>query len=100
MAVDEVSHRGGQRRERTGHGGPPRWELTDVWAMPSHLPATPASYYRGYPELSVKYEREPVHPQIPLENAPDSMHFKYVHDASVDPVLMHWETDGPFYRSK
>ena len=42
------------------------------------------------PELSIKYEREPVHPQIPLENAPDSVHFKYVHGATVDPVLPFW----------
>ncbi|MHB8467096.1 MAG: aromatic ring-hydroxylating oxygenase subunit alpha [Acidimicrobiales bacterium] len=81
------------------HDGPPRWQLPDVWSMLPHLPSEEADYYRAYPELSVKYGREPVHPQITLENAPDSVHFKYVHRATVDPVLIDWKVDGPFYHS-
>jgi 3-ketosteroid 9alpha-monooxygenase subunit A len=80
-------------------GGPPRWQLPDLWTMPSHQQSKEADHYRAYPELSVKYEGEPVHPQIPQENAPDSVHFKYVHGASVDPVLVDWEADGPFFRT-
>jgi 3-ketosteroid 9alpha-monooxygenase subunit A len=71
-------------------GGPPRWEMPSVWSF-DHLESDPAEFYRGYPELSVKYPGEPVHPQIPLENGPDSVHFRYVHSASVDPVLLDWE---------
>lgn len=81
-------------------GGPPRWELPDVFNYPAHMPGDPSAYYRAYPELSIKYEREPVHPQITLENAPDSEHFRYVHKATVHPVLMDWEVDGPFYKSR
>lgn len=80
-------------------GGPPRWELPDLWTFGPALGSSPDAYYRAYPEMSVRYDREPVHPQITLENAPDSVHFKYVHRATVDPVLLHWEAEGPFYRS-
>ena len=79
--------------------GPPRWELPDIWTVIPHLPSSADDYYPAYPQLSVKYEKEPVHPQITLENAPDSVHFKYVHDATVDPVLIDWKADGPFYTS-
>ena len=46
------------------NGGQPRWELPDLFSVLPHLPADPADYYRAYPELSVKYEREPVHPYV------------------------------------
>jgi len=81
------------------HGGPPRWELPDLWSAGPEVAGAAAGYYRAYPELSVKYADEPVHPQITLENAPDSVHFKYVHRATVDPVLVDWAVDGPFYRA-
>jgi 3-ketosteroid 9alpha-monooxygenase subunit A len=80
-------------------GGPPRWELPDLWTTPPHQRSEERDHYRAYPELSVKYEREPVHPQIPLENGPDTVHFKYVHGATVDPMLLDWEVDGPFFRT-
>ncbi len=54
-------------------------------------PRTRTAYYRPYPELSTRYEREPVHPQVPAENAPDSVHFQYVHRATVTPKLLNWE---------
>jgi len=79
-------------------GGPPRWEMPDLFTVLPHLPADPTDYYRAYPELSTKYEREPVHPQITLENAPDTVHFEHVHGATVTPRLIHWEVDGPFYK--
>ena len=78
-------------------GGPPRWELPDLFTVIEHLPADPADYYRPYPEMSVKYASEPVHPQITLENAPDSVHFEHVHRATVTPRLLTWEAEGPFY---
>jgi phenylpropionate dioxygenase-like ring-hydroxylating dioxygenase large terminal subunit len=81
-------------------GGAPRWELPDLFGYPSHLPGNQADYYRAYPELSVKYDREPVHPQIPLENTPDSEHFRYVHRATVHPVLIDWSVNGPFYEAR
>jgi 3-ketosteroid 9alpha-monooxygenase subunit A len=80
-------------------GGEPRWELPDLFTMYDDLPADPVDYYRAYPELSVKYSGEPVHPQITLENAPDTVHFEHVHAATVTPRLLSWEVDVPFYRS-
>ena len=68
-------------------GGPPRWELPDVFDAFPDIPGGMGDYYRAFPEASVKYEMEPVHPQIPTENGPDSVHFRYVHGATVDPVL-------------
>lgn len=79
-------------------GGEPRWEMPDVFTVVEHLPSSPDQYYRAYPEASVKYEREPVHPQIPIENAPDTVHFEYVHAATVTPRLLEFEIDGPFYK--
>ncbi len=70
---------------------PPRWEMPDIFTSFPEMETDPSAYYRVYPELSTKYAMEPVHPQIPLENAPDSMHFKYVHRASVYPVLLDWK---------
>ena len=73
------------------HGNAPRWHMPDIFTSFPSLDVDPAHYYRPYPELSIKYESEPVHPQIPLENGPDSVHFQYVHSASVTPVLLDWE---------
>lgn len=79
-------------------GDPPRWELPSVFEAWAGQGGGPDEYYRAYPEMSVKYVGEPVHPQIPLENAADSMHFKYVHDATVTPLLLDYGTDGPTFR--
>lgn len=79
-------------------GGAPRWDLPTPFDILPNEPAAPASYYRAFPELSIKYEREPVHPQITLENGPDSVHFKYVHKATVDPVLVNWEATAQQFR--
>ena len=73
------------------HGDAPRWDLPDIFGAFPHLPQDEDAYYRPYPELSTRYEREPVHPQLPAENAPDSVHFQYVHRATVTPELLHWE---------
>ena len=50
----------------------------DLFTFVSHLPGEPGQYYRPYPEASVKYAGEPVHPQIPMENGPDTVHFQFV----------------------
>jgi 3-ketosteroid 9alpha-monooxygenase subunit A len=73
------------------HGGAPGWELPDIFTTFPDQPQDPADYYRPYPELSTRYEREPVHPQVPAENGPDSIHFEYVHRATVTPKLLNWE---------
>jgi hypothetical protein len=40
-----------------------------------------------------------VHPQQTLENAVDSVHFRYVHDSPADPVLLEWEPGEHSWRS-
>jgi 3-ketosteroid 9alpha-monooxygenase subunit A len=75
------------------HGEPPRWEMPDIFGIYPQFETDPAAYYPAYPTLSRKQEREPVHPQIPGENAADSMHFQYVHHATVTPVLLNWQHD-------
>ena len=80
-------------------GGPPRWQMPDLFTVIAHLPSTRSEYYRAYPETSVRYLREPVHPQITLENRPDTVHFEHVHGATVTPRLLHWEVDGPLYKT-
>jgi len=75
-------------------GGGPRWELPNVLTAFDGVAADAGDYYRAYPEMSVKYVREPVHPQLPLENTGDTMHFRYVHRASVYPKLLGLEDRG------
>ena len=72
-------------------GQAPRWRLPDIFGAFPDQEQDPDAYYRPYPELSTRYLREPVHPQLPAENAPDSVHFQYVHRATVTPRLLNWE---------
>jgi len=69
-------------------GGEPRWPLPSVLSAFDDETADASDYYRVYPELSIRYEREPVHPQLPLENTGDTMHFRYVHRSTVSPKLL------------
>jgi 3-ketosteroid 9alpha-monooxygenase subunit A len=80
-------------------GGPPRWTLPDIWTAREAMESTQEAHYRAYPEMSIAFPGEPVHPQIPLENAPDSVHFEYVHNATVTPELLSWGADGPVFRT-
>jgi 3-ketosteroid 9alpha-monooxygenase subunit A len=72
-------------------GHAPRWGLPDIFGSFPDQGQDSNAYYRPYPELSTRYHREPVHPQVPAENAPDSIHFQYVHRATVTPRLLNWE---------
>ena len=80
-------------------GGPPRWEVPDVFTCFEGLEGSPSDYYRAYPDASVKYSGEPVHPQQTIENGVDSMHFRYVHNAAVNPTLLDWKAHGHEFRS-
>jgi len=77
------------------HGEPPRWEMPDIFQAFPQFDTDPAAYYRPYPEFSRRADREPVHPQIVAENGPDSVHFQYVHRATVRPVREYWNVEGP-----
>lgn len=80
-------------------GLPPSWDLPTVFDAFPNQPATEDDYYRAYPELTDRWEREPIHPQIPMENAPDGIHFRYVHSATVDPVLIDFEVGKETFRT-
>ncbi|MFI5717752.1 aromatic ring-hydroxylating dioxygenase subunit alpha [Nocardia sp. NPDC051750] len=71
-------------------GAPPNWAMPDVLGLFPELTVDPGSFYRPYPEFSRKADGEPVHPQVVLENGPDSAHFRYVHRATVTPRMLDW----------
>jgi 3-ketosteroid 9alpha-monooxygenase subunit A len=79
-------------------GGPPRWEMPDIFQSFPQFATDPAAYYRAYPEMSRRAEREPVHPQVVAENGPDSVHFQRVHRATVTPVMLNYEIVGQEWR--
>jgi 3-ketosteroid 9alpha-monooxygenase subunit A len=72
-------------------GAPPKWEMPDIFTSFPQFPVDSDAYYPPYPTFSRSSEREPVHPQIVAENAPDSVHFQYVHRATVSPVLLNYD---------
>jgi 3-Ketosteroid 9alpha-hydroxylase C-terminal domain len=65
--------------------------MPDIFNKFPQFETDPAGYYRAYPEFSRRAEREPVHPQIVAENAPDSAHLEYVHQATVTPRVLDWK---------
>ncbi|MDT5047576.1 MAG: hypothetical protein QOG75_3450 [Mycobacterium sp.] len=65
--------------------------MPDIFRKFPQFETDPAAYYRAYPEFSQRAEREPVHPQIVAENAPDSARFEYVHHATVTPRVLDWK---------
>ncbi|WP_026342933.1 aromatic ring-hydroxylating dioxygenase subunit alpha [Nocardia sp. BMG111209] len=76
------------------HGEPPRWQMPDIFELFPEVGVSPTGYYRPYPEFSRLAEQEPVHPQVVLENGPDSAHFRYVHRATVTPQLLDYRAEG------
>lgn len=76
-------------------GEPPSWEMPDVFLSFPQFETDPAAYYEP---MTAKATREPVHPQVVAENGPDSVHFAYVHHASVTPVSLDWQPDGPIWK--
>jgi phenylpropionate dioxygenase-like ring-hydroxylating dioxygenase large terminal subunit len=70
------------------HGEPPGWEMLDIFASYPQFEQDPAAYYDPFPMFIAKNEREPVHPQIVLENSADSAHFEFVHRSSIRPLLL------------
>lgn len=82
-------------------GGAPRWEPPHVFeSFASADFPTAESYYPAYPQAIQTYQGEAVHPQQTLENVVDSVHFRYVHDAPADPVLLEWEAGEHTWRSE
>ena len=80
-------------------GGPPRegW-LPDVFAHPDY-PADADDYYPCYPNAVVFAPDEAIHPQLITENAADTMHFRFAHNAPEDPILLSFDTSGPIWQA-
>ena len=72
------------------HGEPPSWEMLDIFHSYPQFELDPDAYYPPFPVFTAKNEREPVHPQIVLENSADSTHFEFVHHATITPKVIHW----------
>lgn len=77
------------------HGEPPSWEMPDIFLSFPQFETDPAAYYEP---ITAKAAGEPVHPQVVAENGPDSVHFQYVHHATVSPVALAWQADGPIWK--
>lgn len=75
------------------YGEPPTWEMLDIFGCYPQFETGPDAYYPPFPRFTRKDEREPVHPQIVLENSADSAHFEFVHRATVTPKVLHWSYD-------
>ncbi|MCY1526155.1 hypothetical protein D9M68_611600 [compost metagenome] len=43
---------------------------------------------------------ERIHPQLMTENAADTAHFRFTHHAPEDPVLLHFDTSTPVWKSE
>jgi phenylpropionate dioxygenase-like ring-hydroxylating dioxygenase large terminal subunit len=80
------------------HQAPPAWPMPDVFLSFPQFETDPAAYYPPHPTFVDKAVGEPVHPQVVAENGPDSVHFRSVHRASVFPVALGWEADGPIWK--
>jgi 3-ketosteroid 9alpha-monooxygenase subunit A len=76
-------------------GGEVGWEMPDIFRSFPQFETDPDAYYTP---MTAKASNEPVHPQVVAENGPDSVHFEYVHRATVAPVSLDWNPDGPFWK--
>ncbi|SHN46512.1 Rieske 2Fe-2S domain-containing protein [Cryptosporangium aurantiacum] len=73
------------------HGEPPSWQVPDIFESFPQFDTDDTHFYPAYPTFSSRAEKEPVHPQIVAENGPDSVHFEYVHHATVTPRMLKYE---------
>jgi 3-ketosteroid 9alpha-monooxygenase subunit A len=67
----------------------PRWDLPHMFDdFREFSNMGESDFYPLFPEGTRLWPGEKVHPQITFENSVDSMHFRYVHDSPMDPVLL------------
>jgi phenylpropionate dioxygenase-like ring-hydroxylating dioxygenase large terminal subunit len=77
------------------HGESPSWPMPDVFGSFPQFETDPGRYYDPITAIA---KGEPVHPQVVAENGPDSVHFQFVHRATVTPVALDWKPDGPIWK--
>lgn len=75
---------------RDPNGALPAWE-------PPRLIDDEAAFFPLFPGGTYAWEKVRVHPQLPLENAADAAHFKYVHMASQTGRVSRCEMEGPVF---
>jgi 3-ketosteroid 9alpha-monooxygenase subunit A len=82
-------------------GGAPRpgWELPDLFSDFEGFERPESDYYPCYPDAVVFKPGEPIHPQLTVENAADTMHFHFTHGAPEHPKMLWFKADGARWRS-
>ena len=83
-------------------GGPPRenFQLPHLFDFEGH-PADPNDFYPCYSNnVQLFYPNERIHPQLVLENAADTAHFKYTHNAPMAPELLWFDTSTTMWKSE
>lgn len=82
-------------------GGAPRkgWELPDLFGDFEQNIGKEEDYYPCYPNAIVNKPAEPVHPQLMMENACDSVHFVYTHGTPEFPELTDFSVAGNYFRN-
>lgn len=83
-------------------GSAPRWGLPHMFdSFREFSDREESTFYPVYPHGTRLWPNEAVHPQITFENSVDSMHFRYVHESPLDPVLLEQDIrdDGSVFRT-
>jgi len=82
-------------------GGPPRegWGLPDLFTDFADAPGVEAEHHGCYPHAVVDFPDEPIHPQLVIENAVDTVHFRRVHGTPEHPELLTFSTQGGLWHS-
>lgn len=83
--------------------GAPRgegWDLPDLFTGVPQALAKEEDFYPCYPHAVVDKPGEPVHPQMVVENAPDTAHFHFAHGTPVSPDLLWFDTTDGAWRSE
>jgi len=79
---------------------PPRFDLPHIFeSFREFSDRPPEDYYPAYPQAVLKMANEEVHPQITFENSVDPLHFRYVHGAPIDPLLLEYDVRGSVFRT-
>lgn len=84
-------------------GGPPRgkgWDLPDLFSGVPQALADESDFYPCYPEAYIFKPAERIHPQMVVENAPDTSHFHFTHGTPECPELLWFDTSDGAWRSE
>jgi len=83
------------------HGAPREgWELPDLFSSIPQAIADEKDFYPCYPHAIVDKPDEPIHPQMVIENAPDTAHFHFTHGTPECPELLWFDTSDGTWRSE